>query len=438
MLESAGWAPGQVARGVQLTAAAEPPSVSRSHHHGSREDRVAYVLSSRPGTPTAVVATVGAQHRPETGLRRAIRQAAKLDAAIAYATNGVGLIEHFVASGKTQATAALASPSRAWRSYLRLHHLRRVGAELVAQGFDQQLLSDAAGPVTLRHYQTAAVNRALGAISRDQRRVLIQLAPHSGTTVVSVALMAKFAGHETGAHPEGRRALVYIDDRPVGESTPQTLAAVRRLAQATPAPLTIAALGDCLNRAAAGDVGLIVVNLAHGGQAADGSAWRDTLDAFPDAYQVGIVGAPPAKAGPVFDYFGRPVYRYTAEQARADGYAPAIAAGAPDPAESGPEEIDFESALAPARRRPDPAAVAVQIRRSVAQAKLAAGQQALAARLVSLMEIAQHGGRAARAAARVADELTELEILAELEDQVGGEPAVRRHIALLRQLLTGA
>jgi hypothetical protein len=446
--------------------------VLRRQHHGSREDLVAYVLSARPGTPTAVIATVGSQHNPATGLPRAIRQATKLDVPLAYATNGKALVEHFIASGQTRQVETLASPLRAWRSYLRLHRLRRAGAHMVSQTFDTSVLSDADRPVELRYYQIVATNRALSALSRDQRRVLLQLVPGSGTTVVATALMAKFASYQLQARPGQPCGLLYLDDRPLAESSAQTLGPVRRLAQTTAADLTIGSLGDEFDQLDPADIDLVVVNLAHGGQTADPAIWTGVLERFPNAYQVGIVGVAQPAARSVYEYFGRPVYRYTAEQARSDGYMSRPPAGVANPADSGPDDFDVAAIVAEswqpagesgascsawgpgsadsavrsvstatvrsasgAGAPSDPVAVAVQIRRSVEYANLEAGQAALAAELVSLLQMAKRPGAVGRAARRQAEQLTELEILAELEDQVGGEEAILRHIALLKDLL---
>ncbi|MDR0592981.1 MAG: hypothetical protein LBG60_06940 [Bifidobacteriaceae bacterium] len=451
LLQRAGWGPDQVERGYQMRPPREPAAVSRRRHHGSREDRVAYLLSARPEVPTAVIATVGGQHDPQSGLPRAIRQATKLDAPLAYAANGLALVEHFIASGQTRRVDELASPARAWRSYLRLHHLRRAGARLVSEPVGDKILPDAEGPGRLRYYQTAAANRALGAISRGRPRILLHLPAGAGATTVAAAVMAKFAAYQLATRPDRHCGLLYLDDRSVADSAPQTLAVLRRLAGTTAADLTIGALGDRLDQLGPNDVDLAVVNLVHGGSAADPPTWRAILDRFPAAFQVGIAAASPAQAPAVYEHFGRPIYRYTADQARSDGYLPAIAASAPDPADSAPADSDLESAFAapaaprgrrspwrpfPGARDPrDPVAVAVQIRRSVEYADLAAGQQALAAQLVSLLRLANQPGPAARAAARRAGQLTELEILAELEDQAGGEQAVLHHITLLRNLL---
>ncbi|MDR2379206.1 MAG: hypothetical protein LBD70_07280 [Bifidobacteriaceae bacterium] len=337
LLKRAGWTPDQVQRGYELRPEAAPPSVSRRRHHGSRDDRVSYLLSSRPGTPTAVIATVGSQHDPATGLPRAIRQGAKLDVPLAYATNGRALIEYFIASARALTVQDLASPVRSWRSYLRMHHLRREGSQLLSQPLDQDILSDGDRRFALRYYQTVALGRVLGAISRDQRRVLAHLPAGGGATVVATALMAKFASRQLAAHPDRPCRLLYLDDRADGGSQSGRLAAVRRLAENTQAELVIGSIGDAPPPAAPD---LIVLNLVHGGQAADPATWRGVLERFPQAFQVGLVGVSAAKAAPGYEDFGRPVYQYTTAQARSDGYLPSAPVGVADPAEAGPEELD--------------------------------------------------------------------------------------------------
>jgi hypothetical protein len=417
--------------------------VARRHHHGSRDDRISYVLSARPGTPTAVVATVGAQHDPETGLGRAIRQATKLDVPLAYATNGTDIVEHFLASGQTRPVVNLAAPVRAWRAYLRLHRLRRVGAQLVPQGFDLSILTGSL-PAGLRYYQLAGINRVLGAISRGERRAAITLAPDTGTTVSAAALMAKYANYRLHSDPSRHCGLLYIDDRLPSAGATDPVAAIRRLAESTAADVHIASLGDSFAALSPAQVDLVVINLSHGGQTADPSTWRDVVERFGDAVQVAIVGVPPAGARAVHEYFGNAVYRYTADQGRADGYLPPVGPSVPDPANSAPVGAGLDRAVAAAGSggsagsaagQQDPVAVAVEIRRSIEYTKLAAGQAALASELVSLLKLAKRPGAVGRAAKRRAGQLTELEILAELEDQVGGEAAVLRHIAVLKELL---
>jgi type I site-specific restriction endonuclease len=123
LLKKAGWRRRQVIADYPLQERPKPPSVTRRHHHGPRPDLVAYVLSSKPGTPTAVFATVGAQHDPEKSLARAIRQASLLDVPLACATNGHDIVEHFSSSRRTVRIKLPSSPTRAWRAYMRLHGL---------------------------------------------------------------------------------------------------------------------------------------------------------------------------------------------------------------------------------------------------------------------------------------------------------------------------
>ncbi|MDR3360327.1 MAG: hypothetical protein LBO20_06730, partial [Bifidobacteriaceae bacterium] len=134
LLRRAGWRNHQVVRNWPL--AASPADDRREHHHGARDDRVAYVLCAQPGVPTAVIATVGAQHGPEVALSRAARQAKRLDAAFAYATNGRQTVRHFPSSGRVVEVDELSNPTSAWRAFARLHALRGRSAVLLGQRYD--------------------------------------------------------------------------------------------------------------------------------------------------------------------------------------------------------------------------------------------------------------------------------------------------------------
>jgi hypothetical protein len=272
LIAESGWKPHQVIRGLLLSVAEEAPATRRRRHHGSRDDLVSYVLCSRPGVPTVVVATVGSQHDPAKALPRAIRQAQRLDVPLACATNGVEVVEHFAASGRTQHQAGFTFPHRAWRAWVRYHQVRGPGADLLGQSFDFQRLADAVpcfpyvpSPV-LRYYQVVALNRALvsgvgrwlaagGVFSgegselepedecrlarqswwpreapdqineegipsvlpvRPPVQALLQLAPGSGTTVTAWAILAKLMAYQLGRRTERPLRLVYLDDRFTG------------------------------------------------------------------------------------------------------------------------------------------------------------------------------------------------------------------------------
>ena len=66
---------------------------------------------------------------------------------------------------------------------------------------------------------------------------------------------------------------------------------------------------------------LIIVDECHRGSAADDSAWREVLEYFNNATQIGMTATPREdKEVSNIDYFGEPLYTYSLKQGIEDGF----------------------------------------------------------------------------------------------------------------------
>src|SRR5882762_11251670 len=66
---------------------------------------------------------------------------------------------------------------------------------------------------------------------------------------------------------------------------------------------------------------LIIVDECHRGSAAEDSAWREILDYFSGATQIGLTATPKeTKEISNIDYFGDPIFTYSLKQGIADGF----------------------------------------------------------------------------------------------------------------------
>src|SRR3546814_19332070 len=66
---------------------------------------------------------------------------------------------------------------------------------------------------------------------------------------------------------------------------------------------------------------LVVVDECHRGSAADDAAWRQVLEYFSAATQIGLTATPKeTKEVPNTDYSGEPIYTYSLRQGRDDGF----------------------------------------------------------------------------------------------------------------------
>ena len=66
---------------------------------------------------------------------------------------------------------------------------------------------------------------------------------------------------------------------------------------------------------------LIIVDECHRGSAKEDSAWREVLEYFDNATQIGLTATPKeTKEISSSDYFGEPIYTYTLKQGIEDGF----------------------------------------------------------------------------------------------------------------------
>jgi hypothetical protein len=418
---------------------------------------VAYVLSSKPGTPTAVFATVGAQHDPEKSLARAIRQASLLDVPLACATNGHDIVEHFSSSRRTVRIKLPSSPTRAWRAYMRLHGLSPDGGHLIGRDYDRSLLPGRKSDRRLRYYQVVAMNRALAAYSRDEGKALLHLAPGTGTTLTSMALISKLVNYRLKYHEGKPFGIVYLDNRSQFTTPYGPAGTTVKFGKDDEISLTIASLDTPVAKLPKpAETDFLVMNLSHGGNTIDPDIWKKILSTYSKAFHLAIIGVPQSQARPIYEYFGLAIYRYSAEQAKADHTlerdgTPVGPTQGEGPEETGLADEDYWALSSKDSRernthierlirvsgivRLADQAAATKAREAAEFKALQAGEKALAERIWALAMVAQQGGRAGRAARRQAKWLLDLEAIAEAQDQVGGEAAVLRHIEFLSQVL---
>ena len=336
-LEASGWQSEQVVEQFPVAAqrVATLGGVTRELGSGF----VDYVLEAAPGLMTAVVEAKREYRDATDGLQQALRYAQQLDVPLAYATNGVEIIEHNLRTGGERRVSEFAAPAVAWDEYQQLHGLQAADAALVRQPLNRGRRNAAGEVITPRYYQAVAINRALAAIARGDRRVLLLMATGTGKTFTAMQIVAKLRAYEAAVRPQRNYRVLYLADRD------------QLLSQPMRKDFTPAFGGELLNRvrggvdtsreiyfatyqalAAGGDrdslfeafrpdfFDLVIVDECHRGSAEENSAWRAVLDYFADAVQLGLTATPRSDRVNSYDYFGNPVYRYTLRQGIEDGF----------------------------------------------------------------------------------------------------------------------
>ena len=191
-----------------------------------------------------------------------------------------------------------------------------------------------------RYYQQIAINRAVEAILNGQRRLLLTMATGTGKTAVAFQICWKLWNarwNRTGEHRRPRSstsptATSSSTTRRTRSSPPSAMRATRskparssRAARCTspstrPSPRTSAAPGSS-GSSPPDFFDLVIVDECHRGSARDDSDWREILEYFEPAFQLGMTATPLRDDNrDTYLYFGNPLYNYSLRQGIEDGF----------------------------------------------------------------------------------------------------------------------
>lgn len=298
---------------------------------GKRAD---YILRYRPDFPIAVVEAKASYATPGEGLQQAKEYAEILGLRFAYSTNGHGIVEFDFATGIERELSEFPTPGELWNRLQDDQSLTETEAE--------QLLAPAyhLSGKSPRYYQEIAINRTIQAIAQSRQRVLLTMATGTGKTVVAFQICWKLWNsrwNRTGEHRRPR--ILYLADRnilvddpmaktfaPFGDArwkiTGGRAVQSREMYFSIYQSIASDANRPGLYREYAPDFfDLIIVDECHRGSARDDSNWREILEYFEPAFQVGMTATPRRQDNAdTYNYFGEPIYTYSLRQGIADGF----------------------------------------------------------------------------------------------------------------------
>jgi len=297
------------------------------------QKRADYLLRYTRDFPIAVVEAKPESDPPGKGLQQAKEYAEILGLKFAYATNGHQIIEFDYLTGQESELVAYPSPAELFA--------RLKACQGIAEDAADKLLTPYhhVPGYTPRYYQEIAINRAVQAILQGKRRNLLTMATGTGKTVVAFQISWKLWNarwNREGAHRKPR--ILFLADRNVLVDDPKDK--------------TFAPFGDARHKiegeaiksremyfaiyqAIAKDsrrpglyreyprdfFDLIIVDECHRGSARDDSNWREILEYFEPAFQLGMTATPLREDNrDTYDYFGTPLYTYSLRQGIDDGF----------------------------------------------------------------------------------------------------------------------
>jgi len=298
---------------------------------GKRAD---YILRYRPDFPIAVVEAKPTYATPGEGLQQAKDYAEILGLKFAYATNGHGIIEFDYTTGIERDISAFPTPEELWTRLTTEQSLTAEAAErLLAPAYHLSGKSP-------RYYQEIAINRAVQAVAQGNPRILLTMATGTGKTVVAFQICWKLWNsrwNRTGEHRRPR--ILYLADRNILVDDPMAkifapfgdarwkiaggrAVQSREMYFAIYQSIARDANRPGLYREFAPDFfDLIIVDECHRGSARDDSNWREILDYFQPAFQIGMTATPRRQDNAdTYNYFGDPIYTYSLRQGIEDGF----------------------------------------------------------------------------------------------------------------------
>jgi type I restriction enzyme R subunit len=329
-LYQVGWSDDQISEQKYFTDGRIVPA-GRGHVRktGKRAD---YLLRYRPDSPIAVVEAKAAYKKPGDGMQQAMEYAQILELKFAYATNGHGIEEYNFITGRQTSLDGFPSPEELWRRWRADQGLSGDADATELFPFNREL-RNADGTVKRPHYyQEIAIRRAVQAINRGQKRILITMATGTGKTFVAMQIVWKLW------RTRRMRRILYLADRNilVDQAKDRTFTpfgdAVHKIKRR---PIKSREIYFAIYQAIADREGLpglyrryppdffdlIVIDECHRGSARDESTWRQILEYFHPATQIGMT-ATPLRSDNVdtYRYFGDPITVYSLAQGIEDGF----------------------------------------------------------------------------------------------------------------------
>jgi len=256
-----------------------------------------------------------------------------LDVPFAFSSNG----DAFLAHDRTGITLpveqelsldAFPSPAELWERYCQWKGFSEPQRSVVTQDYH----ADPSGK-TPRYYQQIAINRTIEAISDGQDRILLVMATGTGKTYTVFQIIWRLWKSGT------KKRILFLVDRniladqtrindfkPFGSAmTKITRRTVDKsyeiylaLYQAISGPEEFQ---NIYKQFSPEFFDLIVVDECHRGSAAEDSAWREILEYFESATQIGLTATPKeTKYVSNIHYFGEPIYTYSLRQGIQDGF----------------------------------------------------------------------------------------------------------------------
>ncbi|MFH1153685.1 MAG: DEAD/DEAH box helicase family protein [Pseudomonadota bacterium] len=299
----------------------------------AQHKRADYVLFYKPNIPIAVIEAKDNNHSLGDGMQQGLGYAEMLQVPFAFSTNGNGFLFHntIASDGVIERELELhefPSPQVLWQWWSASRGLNEQQNSLVTQDYYSN-----GGDKTPRYYQLLAINKTIEAIAQGRNRILLVMATGTGKTFTAFQIIWRLW------KARAKKRILFLADRnilvdqtmtndfkPFGSA--MTKIQKRQADKSYEIYLSLyqAVTGaeeekNIYRQFSKDFFDLIIIDECHRGSAAEDSAWREILEYFSSATQIGLTATPKeTREVSNIDYFGDPIYIYSLKQGIDDGF----------------------------------------------------------------------------------------------------------------------
>ncbi len=288
----------------------------------------------------AVVEAKSVKEDTSEGVAQAKLYAQKLQLGTTYATNGKTIYEMCLQTNTEGAVNEYMSPDALW-------HKTFGDRNEWLEKFNSIPFENVYGDSQQRYYQEIAVNKVMEAIAGNKQRILLTLATGTGKTFVAFQIAWKLFKSRWNLHKDGKRTprILFLADRNIlanqafnafsafGED-----ALVRinpnEIGKKGEVPMNGSVFFTIFQTFMSGEEGkpyfgdypadffdFVIIDECHRGGANDEGSWREILEYFKPAVQLGLTATPKrVDNADTYKYFGQPVYTYSLKDGIQDGF----------------------------------------------------------------------------------------------------------------------
>jgi len=329
---------------------------------GRKRPLIADYILVYKGIKLAVVEAKSDELEVGEGVAQAKLYAEKLKLDYTYSTNGKDIYQICMKTGEEKLVDKFLSPQELWdKVYPKSNEPNAELVELWRDKFASVPFENKSGTWQLRYYQEIAIKNALEAIAQNKKRILLTLATGTGKTAIAFQISWKLfhtrwnltstnnSSLTTDNYIKRRPRILFLADRNIlADQAFNAFSSFPDDAMVRIRPGEIIRNGrvptngsifftifqsfmsgtdeEGNSKPSFGQYppdyfDFIIIDECHRGGANDESNWRDILEYFSPAVQLGLTATPKRDNNvDTYKYFGEPVYVYSLKEGINDGF----------------------------------------------------------------------------------------------------------------------